>query len=312
VSALDADAAAPVHSGPRRPLWRRFLRHRLAAVSLVFLVLITAGALGAPWIQTQLGVNAFGVDLFNRFAPAGGGSLLGADEVGRDLFARLLYGGRISLAVGLTAAIFAALIGAAVGLAAGFYGGRLDGLLMRTTDGVIALPILPLLIVLASVDLTKLGLDPATATGASAGLARIVVIIALVGWPTVARLVRAETLSLKTRAYVTAARALGATPRAIMLRHILPNTLPVVVVATTLSIGNIILLESVLSFLGLGVQPPTPSWGNMLTNAQELVWSHPHLAIWPGLMIFGTVIAFNFVGDGLQDAIDPKSGARGG
>lgn len=304
-------ASAPAQADRRRRLARRFLRHRLAAASLAFLAVIGAGALAAPWIEGALGVDAYAVDLFNRFAQAGGAHLLGTDDVGRDLFARLLHGGRVSIAVGLAAALFAAVIGAAIGLAAGYHGGRLDALLMRTTDGVIALPILPLLIVLASVDLTKLGFSQEAASSEAAGLARIVVIISAVGWPTVARLVRAETLSLKTRDFVTAARAQGATPLYIMRRHILPNTLPVIVVATTLSIGNIILLESVLSFLGLGIQPPTPSWGAMLTNAQELIWSEPHLAIWPGLMIFATVIAFNFLGDGLQDALDPKRGGDG-
>lgn len=307
---LNAEAHAPVAAGigRRRRVLRRFLRHRLAVASLVFLVVMTAGALGAPLIAGALGVDAFTVDLFNRHAPAGGAHVLGTDEVGRDLFTRLLYGGRVSLAVGLTAAVFSAVIGTAIGLAAGFHGGRLDALLMRFTDAVIALPILPLLIVLAAVDLSKLGLTAESAGGETADLVRLVAIIAAVGWPTVARLVRAETLSLKTRDYVRAAHALGARPVRIMRRHILPNALAVVVVATTLSIGNIILLESVLSFLGLGIQPPTASWGNMLTNAQELVWSHPHLAVWPGAMIFATVIAFNFLGDGLQDALDPKAG----
>jgi peptide/nickel transport system permease protein len=310
----DLSAGARLPQGPsagrRGRLVKRFLRHRLALASLVFLIAMAAAALAAPLIETALGADAFAVDLFNRFAPAGGANLLGTDEVGRDLLTRLLYGGRVSLAVGLTAALFSAVIGTVIGLAAGFHGGRLDALLMRVTDGVIALPILPLLIVLAAVDLTKLGIDAEAAGSESANLIRLVLIIAMVGWPTVARLVRAETLSLKTRDYVTAARAQGATPAYIMRRHILPNSMAVVVVATTLSIGNIILLESVLSFLGLGIQPPTASWGNMLTNAQELVWSAPHLAIWPGMMIFATVIAFNFLGDGLQDALDPKSGDR--
>lgn len=299
---------SPHGQGRHRRVLRRFLRHRLAVGSLIFLLLMTLGAVAAPLIAHALGVDPFAVDLFNRFAPPGGGTLLGTDEVGRDLFTRLLHGGRVSLAVGLTAAVFSAAIGTAIGLLSGFHGGRIDAILMRVTDGVIALPILPLLIVLAAVDLSKLGLTAESAGSETADLVRLIAIIAAVGWPTVARLVRAETLSLRTRDYVTAARALGARPGRIMRRHILPNALAVVVVATTLSIGNIILLESVLSFLGLGIQPPTASWGNMLTNAQDLVWSEPHLAVWPGLMIFATVIAFNFLGDGLQDALDPKAG----
>ena len=304
-----AAAAVPASESRGARMRRRFLRHRLAVASLAFLLALAAATVGAPAVEALLGIDAFAVDLFGRFEAPSAAHPLGTDEVGRDLLTRLLYGGRVSLAVGLMAAVFSAALGTAIGLVAGYFGGRLDAVLMRATDGVIALPILPLLIVLASVDLGKLGLAADTDGGQEAGLVRLVVIIALIGWPTVARLVRAETLSLKTREYVTAARAMGATPAYVMRRHILPNTAPVIVVATTLSIGNIILLESVLSFLGLGVQPPMPSWGNMLTNAQELVWSEPRLAIWPGLMIFATVIAFNFLGDGLQDALDPKSGS---
>jgi peptide/nickel transport system permease protein len=198
-------------------------------------------------------------------------------------------------------------IGTALGLVAGYYGGSLDALLMRLADSVIALPLLPLLIVLAAVDLTKLGLPADLATSENASLYRIVFLIALVGWTTVARLVRGATLSMRTREFVRAAEALGAGAPRIMLVHILPNVVSPIIVATTLSVGNIILLESVLSFLGLGVQPPIPSWGNMLTGAQELIWSAPALAVWPGALIFVTVIAFNFLGDGLQDALDPRS-----
>jgi peptide/nickel transport system permease protein len=233
---------------------------------------------------------------------------LGTDELGRDLMLRLLHGGRVSLGVGLAAAVIAAVIGTGIGLVAGYFGGRFDSLLMRLTDGVIALPLLPLLIVLAAIDLTKLGLPEAS--GGTASLYRIVGLIALVGWTTTARLVRAATLSMKARDFVTAARALGAGNGRIMAVHLLPNVASPIIVATTLSIGNIVLLESVLSFLGLGIQPPMASWGNMLTNAQELIYSAPMLAVWPGLLIFITVMAFNFVGDGLQDALDPRSGER--
>ena len=178
---------------------------------------------------------------------------------------------------------------------------------MRLTDAVIALPLLPLLIVLAAVDLSKLGVPASLAQSEAASLYRILLIVALVGWTTVARLVRGTTLSVRERDFVRAAVAQGAGPLRIMLRHILPNVVSPIIVATTLSVGNVILTESVLSFLGLGIQPPLPSWGNMLTNAQELIWQAPALAIYPGLLIFVTVIAFNFLGDGLQDALDPRA-----
>lgn len=285
----------------------RFLDHRMAVASSIVLVLFGGLALAAPLIAGLLGTDGVTADLFNRLAPSSAAHPLGTDEAGRDVFIRLLYGARVSLAVALATAVITAVIGAAIGLAAGYFGGPLDSLLMRVTDGVIALPLLPLLIVLAAVDLTKLGFAPETASGENVSLYRIVVIIALVGWTTVARLVRAETLSLRRRDFVRAAIAQGAGPMRILMVHILPNCASPLVVATTLSVGNIILFESVLSFLGLGIQPPTPSWGNMLTNAQDLIWDSPLLAVWPGSLIFLTVIAFNFLGDGLQDALDPKA-----
>ena len=291
----------------RQLFWRRFLRHRLAVGSLAFLVLLALATAAAPLAEAWLGVDGNLVDLFNAKQPPSPAHPLGTDELGRDLLVRLLYGGQVSLLVGLAAALCAAVIGTLLGLAAGYYGGRLDGLLMRFTDGVIALPILPLLIILAAVDLSKLGLPPALAGSESVSLYRMIFLIALVGWTTVARLVRGATLTMKTREFVRAAVALGAPAPRIMLVHILPNVVSPIIVATTLSIGGIILLESVLSFLGLGIQPPLPSWGNMLTSAQELIWDSPALAIYPGLLIFATVIAFNFLGDGLQDALDPRA-----
>lgn len=301
-------AAAPISGDtPGRLLWRRFLRHRLAVVSLAVLLLLALLACLAPSFNLLLGFDVTAVDLLARLAPPSLTHPLGTDELGRDLFLRLLDGGRVSLLVGILAALVAAVIGTAIGLLAGYFGGRLDRLLMRLTDGVIALPLLPLLIVLAAVDLGKVGLPAAVVNDPDISLYRIVLIIALVGWTTVARLVRGATLSLRERDFVLAAIAQGASSWRIMTVHILPNAVSPIVVATTLSVGNVILLESVLSFLGLGIQPPAASWGNMLTNAQETIWSAPMLAFYPGLLIFVTVIAFNFLGDGLQDALDPRA-----
>ncbi len=286
---------------------RRFLEHRLALVSLAVLLLMGFASLAAPLVELALGVDGEAANLFNRFAPPSWQHPLGTDELGRDLAVRLLYGGQVSLAVGLWAAFFAALFGTTMGILAGYFGGRLDAFLMRFTDGVISLPLLPLLIVLAAVDLEKLGLPAEIARSEDISRYRIIVIVSLFGWTTVARLVRAETLVIRAREYVTAATALGAGHGRIMLAHILPNAVSPIIVATTLSVGGIILFESVLSFLGLGIQPPEASWGNMLTNAQDLIWNAPMLAVWPGLAIFVTVIAFNFLGDGLQDALDPRA-----
>ena len=288
-------------------MWRRFLRHRLAAASALFLVILSLIALAAPLSEALLGLDGNRADLGQRLLGPSLAHPLGTDELGRDLFIRLSYGGQVSLAVALAAAIFSAAIGTVIGLIAGYFGGRLDSFLMRFTDGVISLPLLPLLIVLVAIDLEKLGISEDLAQSEHIALYRIIVVIALFGWTTVARLVRAETLALKNREFVRAAVALGASAPRIIIRHILPNSISPIIVATTLSVGNIILLESVLSFLGLGIQPPIASWGNMLTNAQDLMWSAPQLAVWPGLMIFATVIAFNFLGDGLQDALDPRA-----
>ena len=290
--------------------WRRMLRHRLAWISLAFLSIMLVLALAAPLIADLRGIDPTQTDVFRRFEGPSAQHWLGTDDLGRDLFQRLLDGGRVSLLVGISGAVLSAILGAVIGVLAGYLGGRLDAFLMRLTDGVISLPLLPLLIVLAAVDPRKLGVPSEIAQSETFSLYRIVVIVALTGWTTVARLVRAETLSLKARDFTRAAVALGARPGRIMFRHILPNTAGTLVVATTMSVGTLILFESTLSFLGLGIQPPAASWGNMLTGAQELLQEAPVLALWPGLLIFLTVIAFNFLGDGLQDALDPRSERR--
>ena len=287
--------------------WRRFRRHRLAVVSLWMLALLFAVVVPAPALEAMLGLDADAVNLFARMAPPSAAHWMGTDELGRDLLLRLLHGGRVSLLVGFTAAVAASVIGTTLGLISGYFGGRVDAIVMRFADGVISLPLLPLLIVLAAIDPGKLGLPEEITGSESFSLYRIVVIIALVGWPTVARLVRAATLSLRQREFVLIALAQGFGSARIMFRHILPNTASPILVATTLTVGNVILFESVLSFLGLGIQPPVPSWGNMLTGAQDLISEAPALAMWPGTLIFLTVISFNLLGDGLQAALDPRS-----
>ena len=297
-------------ASPRRLAWGRLMRHSLAQVSLAFLAVLFVLSLAAPLIAELRRVDPGATDLFRRLEGPSAEHWLGTDDLGRDLFQRLLDGGRVSLLVGLSGALLSAILGAIVGVLAGYLGGRLDSVLMRLTDGVIALPLLPLLIVLAAIDPRKIGIPADISQSETFSLYRIVVIVALTGWTTVARLVRAETLSLKARDLTRAAQALGAVPLRIMFRHILPNAAGSLVVATTMSVGTLILFESTLSFLGLGTQPPAASWGNMLTGAQELLQQAPVLALWPGLLIFLTVIAFNFVGDGLQDALDPRSERR--
>jgi peptide/nickel transport system permease protein len=287
--------------------WRDALRDKRVAISGSVLLILAIAAFGAPLLAAVFGLDPDMVDLRRRFAAPSLAHPLGTDEIGRDLLFRLLEGGRVSLLVGIVAAIGAAIFGTTMGLIAGYRGGRLDAALMRFTDGMIALPLLPLLVVLAALDLKKLGIPAAIVDSPVISVERIIVLVALVGWTTVARIVRGATLSLKSRDFVRAAIALGATGPRVMLVHILPNLASPIIVATTLAVGETILLESILSFLGLGVAPPIPSWGNMLTTAQETIALAPQLALYPGLLIFITVIACNFLGDGLQDALDPRA-----
>ncbi len=287
--------------------WRRLRRHRTGMASMIVLFALAIFALSAAPLEALLGLDGNATDLLSRYDPPTATHWLGTDDAGRDELIRLMYGGQISLLVGLLATVIGGAFGIAIGVTAGYFGGRLDSLLMRCTDGVIALPLLPLLIVLGAVDLTKLGFSSDFARSPAAGFWRIIVIIALVDWTAIARLVRAATLSIRERDYVLAARANGAGAIYMILTHILPNIATPVIVALTLTVGRVILFESVLSFLGFGIVPPTPSWGNMLNNAQELVTTAPALAIYPGVLIFITVMAVNFLGDGLQHAFDPRS-----
>ena len=273
---------------------------------LILLTVIAAASFAAPPVSAVLGVDPNAVELLDRLAGPSAGHPLGTDELGRDVLLRLLAGGRVSLVIGIAAALTAAAFGTVVGLAAGYLGGWTDRVLMRATDAIIALPLLPLLIVLAALDLGKLGLPARFVQSDDISLLRIVALAVLVGWTTAARLVRGATLVTRNRDFVRAARSLGASVPHILWLHILPNVLGPLIVATTLSVGDVILFESVLSFLGLGVQPPLASWGSMLSNPQELITTAPLLAVYPGLMIFLTVIACNLVGDALQRRWDPR------
>lgn len=233
--------------------------------------------------------------------------LLGTDELGRDVLMRLIYGARISLGVGILVALASALVGLLVGSLAGYYGGWVDTVLMRITDSLLALPILPLMIVFAAVELKKVPLLGELITGQNESIMKLVIILVIFSWMQAARLIRGSILTVREREFVLAAQTLGAKDSMIIKTHIIPNVIAPLLVAVTLNVGNSILWEAALSFLGLGIQPPTPSWGNILFNAQEIVHQAPLLAIMPGVLIFLTVISFNFIGDGLQDAIDPKT-----
>ncbi|MEK6773912.1 MAG: ABC transporter permease [Bdellovibrionota bacterium] len=233
--------------------------------------------------------------------------LFGTDEVGRDVFIRLIYGTRVSMGVGVMVAVASALVGLFIGSLAGFYGGIIDTLLMRVTDSLLSLPLVPVLIVVAAIDLQKLPALKSLMNPENESIVKMFLILCLFSWMTVARLVRGSILSLREREFVLAARTLGARDRTIIFSHMFPNVIAPMLVAITLGVGQSILFEAALSFLGLGIMPPTPSWGNMLNNAQEVIYKNVWLTILPGIMIWLTTISFNFVGDGLQDAVDPKS-----
>lgn len=231
----------------------------------------------------------------------------GTDEVGRDVFIRLIYSTRVSMSVGLLSALASALIGLLIGSIAGYYGGILDSLLMRVTDALLSLPTIPVLIVFAAIDLTKLPTLKSFISVGNESLVKMVIILCIFSWMTVARLVRGSILSLREREFILASKTLGSRDRTIILKHMFPNVMAPMMVSISLGIGEAILFEAALSFLGLGIMPPTPSWGNMLNNAQEVIYNNVWLTILPGMMILITTICFNFIGDGLQDAIDPKA-----
>jgi peptide/nickel transport system permease protein len=273
---------------------RRFARHRLAVVgSCTILFLIIASALG-PYINPYDDLH---IDILHRFQPPFMGlHLLGTDQLGRDMLARLEMAGRISLTVGFSAMALSIAFGTFIGVVAGFYGGILGSVLMRLVDAVLCFPSIFLLLALAAF------VEPT--------LLSITVIIAATAWMEVARLVEAQIRALRDRDFAVAAVALGASDRMIMFRELIPNAIAAVIVAATLNVARAILLESYISFLGYGIQPPIPSWGNMLNNAQEYLVSAPWLAIIPGAAITLAVTGFNFLGDGLRDALDPRLDVR--
>lgn len=273
----------------RRPrAWRRFWQHRLAAGGAALIALLLMIALLAP-VLVPYDPEAISLEIL---APPSGRHWLGTDEVGRDLLSRLIYAARISLTVGVASSVLTVLLGVTIGAVAGFAGGRIDALISAGINIKLAIPILPLALVLSSFLETN--------------LVFVVSIIGLLSWGGVARIIRAEFLSLKEREFVQAARAIGSSAGRIVVRHILPNTLAPIIVAATLQVATAILLESALSYLGFGIQPPQASWGNMLQNAQRYLRTAPALAIYPGALISLTVIGINFAGDGLRDALDPR------
>jgi peptide/nickel transport system permease protein len=270
---------------------RKYMKNKLAVVSAIVLFMIINAAIFAPWLAPY---DPSQQHLLEALSPPGKKFLLGTDDLGRDTLSRLLYGAQVSLLVGFTSIAGSIFIGTVVGAIAGYFGGMIDAILMRFVDVIISFPSLFLLITLVTI------FEPSLLT--------LIIVFALFGWTGTARLVRGEFLSLRSREFVLAAKTMGIRSWRIIFSHILPNAMGPIVVSATLGIGGVILAETSLSYLGLGIQPPKPSWGNMLQSAQSLkimieAW---WFTLFPGFMILITVLAFNFVGDGLRDAFDPK------
>jgi peptide/nickel transport system permease protein len=282
-------AAKTSHWWQNRTL-RRFARHKLAMVGVMMITVLTLACVVGPWL---LPFNDLYIDLRARFAPPFTGyHIFGTDPLGRDLAARLFMAGRISLLIGFFAMVLCTVFGTVIGVAAGYYGGRIGAFLMRFVDAFLAFPSIFLLLALAAF------IKPSPFM--------ITVIIAVTSWMEVARIVEAEVRSLRERDFILAARMLGLSNRWIMFRELLPNVMGPIIVAATLTVARAILLEAYVSFLGYGIQPPLPSWGNMLNGAQQYLASAPWLAIVPGIAITLAVTSFNFIGDGLRDALDAR------
>ena len=271
---------------------QRFLHHRLAVASAIFLLLLLL--LSFPLAPVLTPADPDRIDLKAIGKAPSLAHPLGTDMTGRDLWSRLVYGGRVSLSVGVVAVSIYVTLGVLLGSLAGFYGGRVDGWIMRFTEVVMAFPTLIILITIVAI--------------VGPGLFNSMIAIGLIGWTGIARLVRGQILSIREMDFVTAARAVGATQGRILAQHVLPNVIAPIVVAATFGIAGAILTEAGLSFLGLGIKPPTPSWGNMINEAQQLtiIESKPWIWLGPGLMITLSVLAINFIGDGLRDALDPR------
>jgi len=268
---------------------KRFLKHKLAVIGLIAVVSIVIFCFVLPLLFKYESTYS---DFSYLYGPPNSQHLFGTDNLGHDFFTRLMYGGRISLIVGFSAAILPVIFGVIIGAFSGYYGGVLDNILMRITDAFLSVPAFPIYMALAKL--------------MGQGVLNIILVFSFLGWMVDARIVRGMYLSLKENEYTEAAKAIGVNNARIIFRHLLPNSMAPILVSVTLTVGGAILSEAGLSFLGLGVPSSTPTWGNMLTNAQQDIFIAPRLVVWPGIMIFLTVLSFNFLGDGLRDAMDPK------
>ncbi len=307
VVSLESETLSTVtEESPWKVIWKRFRKHKLAVGGMVTITLIALACFLAPWVAPydpirDLARDANGQILSND--PPSREHLMGTDSIGRDVFSRLLFAGRISLAVAFIVTIFATIIGVVIGAFSGYYGGTLDDVIQRFVEFLITIPLLPLLLAFSALlrGLTIPGLPPEWSSAVI-----ITVILILFGWMTASVLIRGMVLSLRKQEFTEAAKALGLGSLGIISRHMIPNSLAPIIVFATLNLGYVIIIESALSFLGFGIQPPVPTWGNMLNEYQNEMWTQPAKVFYPGLLIFICVLAFNYIGDGLRDAMDPR------
>jgi ABC-type dipeptide/oligopeptide/nickel transport system permease subunit len=290
----DLTNSTTAHAGYWSVVWRRFKQHRVAYVGFFFFVLLLLAVIVGPYLAPY---ELDQVSLSERMQMPSAKHWLGTDELGRDTWVRIMHGGRVSLTVGLMVGISTVILGGLIGILAGYIGGVLDNALMRLVDTIYTIPRIVLLLVLSKL--------------AGPGLLNIIIILVALEWTNAARLARSAVLSFREQEFVLAAQCLGASRWRVMLRHLLPNSLAPLIVSATLDAGAAIRAETTLSFLGLGIQPPTPSWGNLLTNAATNIFIAPLQVFLPGLFIFLALMSFNLLGDALRDALDPRLAERG-
>ncbi|HOT91212.1 MAG TPA: ABC transporter permease [Anaerolineae bacterium] len=302
VEKLDAEALlTPEKESQFSVVWRRFRRHKLAVAGLSVIILFVLMAIFANVVAPYDPISY--QDPYAKNSPPSAQHILGTDEIGRDVFSRLLYAARVSLAVSFVVTIASELLGAIIGGVSGYFGGWVDNTIQRVVDFLLTIPLLPLLLAFSSL---LRGITIPGVPDQWASVVIISVILIVFGWMGTCRLVRGMVLSLRALDFSEAARALGMSDGRIILRHMIPNAMAPIIVSATLSLGGVIVLESALSFLGFGIQPPVPTWGNMLQAAQQGMLGQPAKVFYPGLAIFLTSLAFNYVGDGLRDALDPR------
>lgn len=302
VAELQAETlATPQAESQLHILWRRFRRHRLALAGLGTIFFFVAITALAPLVAPYDPIKDY--NLSNRNAPPQAAHLMGTDQLGRDVFTRLLYAGRISLFIAFTVVLISETAGAIIGAVSGYFGGWVDAVIQRFVEFLLTLPLLPLLLALSAL-LGGIVIPGLPREWSSAVI--IIIILTAFGWMGASVLVRGVVLSLRAMDFTEAARAMGMSNMRIILRHMLPNALAPIIVNATLGLGSVIIIESALSFLGFGIQLPVPTWGNMLNEYQSDMWTQPAKVFFPGLAIFVCTLGFNYVGDGLRDALDPR------